>query len=185
MDHALRLALPNAAPRYNKRDAYGAWIMNEVDQVFMRAAIVVAQAAAARDEIPVGAVVVQNVGGEQRIVGTGGNMRESDHDPTAHAEIIAIRRAGEALQRWQLTDCDIYVTLEPCPMCAGALVNARLRRVIFGCRDPKAGAVTTLFRIADDPRLNHRLEIVPDVLSEPCAELLRTFFKKQRENSMS
>ncbi|MGC9261176.1 MAG: tRNA adenosine(34) deaminase TadA [Phycisphaerae bacterium] len=154
--------------------------MNDLDQVFMRAAIAEAQAAATRDEIPVGAVVVRNSDGEQRIVGSGGNQREADHDPTAHAEIIAIRRAGAALQRWQLTDCDLYATLEPCPMCAGALINARIRRVIFGCRDPKAGAVTTLFRIADDPRLNHRLEIVSDVLSAQCADLLQTFFKKRR-----
>lgn len=146
----------------------------------MRAAIDVAKAAAERGEIPVGAVIVQEVDGRKTIVGRGGNQRQSDRDPTAHAEIIALRQAGAALQRWQLTDCDLYVTLEPCAMCAGAMVNARIRRVIFGCRDPKAGAVTTLFRIADDPRLNHRLEITPDILSEPCADLLKTFFKARR-----
>ncbi len=156
--------------------------MTTHDQQFMRAAIELAQAAAARDEIPVGALIVQDVGGHPRIVGTGGNQREADRDPTAHAEIIALRQAGAALNRWQLTDCDLYVTLEPCPMCAGALVNARIRRVIFGCRDPKAGAVTTLFRIADDPRLNHRLEVTPDILSDDCAQLLKTFFSKKRKD---
>ncbi len=161
-------------------DANVEMTMPEHDQQFMQAAMALAQAAAARDEIPVGALVVRDFDGAQSIVGTGGNQREADCDPTAHAEIVALRQAGAALKRWQLMDCDLYVTLEPCPMCAGALVNARIRRVIFGCRDPKAGAVTTLFRIADDPRLNHRLEIIPDVLSEPCAELLRTFFKKRR-----
>ncbi len=152
----------------------------EMDQAFMQAAIALAASAAERGEIPVGALIVQELNGRQHIVGSGGNQRQMDSDPTAHAEIIALRQAGAALKRWQLTDCDLYVTLEPCPMCAGALVNARIRRVIFGCRDPKAGAVTTLFRITDDPRLNHRLEITPDVLSEQCAELLKTFFKSRR-----
>jgi tRNA(adenine34) deaminase len=154
--------------------------MTADDTHFMRAAIDLAKAAAERGEIPVGAVVVREFDGQQIIVGTGGNQRQADSDPTAHAEIIALRQAGAALKRWQLTDCDVYVTLEPCPMCAGAMVNARVRRVIFGCRDPKAGAVRTLFQIADDPRLNHRLEITADVLSEPCADLLKTFFKSRR-----
>ena len=152
----------------------------EMDQAFMRAALALAASAAERGEIPVGALIVQEINGQRHIVGSGGNQRQIDSDPTAHAEIIALRQAGAVLKRWQLTDCDLYVTLEPCPMCAGALVNARIRRVIFGCRDPKAGAVTTLFRITDDPRLNHRLEITPDVLSEQCAELLKTFFKSRR-----
>ncbi len=152
----------------------------EIDQAFMQAALALAASAAERGEIPVGALIVQELNGQRHIVGSGGNQRQIDSDPTAHAEIIALRQAGAALKRWQLTDCDLYVTLEPCPMCAGALVNARIRRVIFGCRDPKAGAVTTLFRITDDPRLNHRLEITPDVLSEQCAELLKTFFKSRR-----
>jgi tRNA(adenine34) deaminase len=154
--------------------------IHEQDQQFMRAAMALAQAAGARDEIPVGALVVQQIGEVFNIVGSGGNQRQADCDPTAHAEIVALRQAGAGLKRWQLTDCDLYVTLEPCPMCAGALVNARIRRVIFGCRDPKAGAVATLFRIADDARLNHRLEVIPDVLSDQCAELLRTFFKQRR-----
>ncbi len=152
----------------------------EMDQAFMRAALALAASAAERGEIPVGALIVQEINGQRHIVGSGGNQRRIDSDPTAHAEIIALRQAGGALKRWQLTDCDLYVTLEPCPMCAGALVNARIRRVIFGCRDPKAGAVTTLFRITDDPRLNHRLEITPDVLAEQCADLLKTFFKSRR-----
>jgi tRNA(adenine34) deaminase len=156
--------------------------VNDDDQQFMRAAMALATAAAERGEIPVGAVVVRESDGQRQIVGMGGNQRQADCDPTAHAEIIALRQAGAALKRWQLTDCDLYVTLEPCPMCAGALVNARIRRVIFGCRDPKAGAVTTLFRIADDPRLNHRLEITADVLSDPCADLLKTFFKSRRHS---
>ena len=154
--------------------------MAEMDQQFMRAALELAARAAERGEIPVGALIVRELNGQRHIVGSGGNQRQTDSDPTAHAEIIALRQAGAALKRWQLTDCDLYVTLEPCPMCAGALVNARIRRVIFGCRDPKAGAVATLFRITDDPRLNHRVEITPDVLSEQCADLLKTFFKARR-----
>jgi tRNA(adenine34) deaminase len=164
--------------------AFGGTIlfMADDDLHFMQAAIDLAKAAAERGEIPVGAVIVRELDGQHLIVGTGGNQRQADSDPTAHAEIVALRQAGAALKRWQLTDCDLYVTLEPCPMCAGAMVNARIRRVIFGCRDPKAGAVTTLFRIADDPRLNHRLEITPDVLAEPCAELLKAFFKARRQS---
>ena len=147
------------------------------DEMAMRAALGVAGGARGVGEVPVGAVVLDPAG---VVIATAHNERERGNDPTAHAEILALRRAGAARGSWRLDGCTLAVTLEPCPMCAGAMVNARVRRVIFGCRDPKAGAVRTLFQIADDPRLNHRLEITADVLSEPCADLLKTFFKSRR-----
>ena len=121
----------------------------------MRRALAAAELAGGRGEVPVGAVVV--VGGE--IVSIAHNERETGGDPTAHAEILALRRAAAALGRWRLLDADLFVTMEPCPMCAGALVNARVRRLYFGCDDPKAGAVRTLFNLTEDSRLNHRVEV--------------------------
>jgi tRNA(adenine34) deaminase len=146
-------------------------------EAFMRQALAAAAQAAARGEVPVGAVVV--VGGE--VVAVAHNERETTSDPTAHAEVVALRRAASARGSWRLTDADLYVTMEPCPMCAGALVNARLRRVIYGCDDPKAGAARTLYRLLDDPRLNHRVEVVPGVLAGDCAAALRSFFSRLRE----
>ena len=145
---------------------------------WMREALDLARAAAEAGEVPIGAVVVHDPTG--RIVGRGFNRRLLDHDPTAHAEILAMREAGRALGHWRLLDCTLYVTLEPCPMCAGAIVNARLPRLVYGCDDPKAGAVRTLFHLCEDPRLNHRVEVVSGVLSEECAEVLREFFRTQR-----
>jgi len=144
----------------------------------MRQAIEHARAAAAIGEVPIGCIVVHDPTGQ--IIGVGHNRREVDRDPTAHAEIVAMRQAGQRLGHWRLIDCTLVVTLEPCPMCAGAMVNARIPRLIYGCDDPKAGAVRTLFTLCDDPRLNHRIEVISGVLQEECAILLREFFAAQR-----
>ncbi len=145
---------------------------------YMRLAIEQAQRAMAQDEVPIGCVIVHDPTG--RIIGEGYNRRETDHDPTAHAEIIAIRQAGRALGHWRLIDCTLYVTLEPCPMCAGAIVNARIPRLVYGATDPKGGACETLFTITQDPRLNHRVETTSGILADQCAQLLRDFFARQR-----
>jgi tRNA(adenine34) deaminase len=142
----------------------------------MMEAIAEAQKAAAMDEVPVGCVVV--IGGT--IVGRGGNRRESAADPTAHAEILAIRQAAQAIGGWRLSGSTLYVTQEPCPMCAGALVNARIERLVFGCDNPKAGAVKTLYQLVEDPRLNHRMTVSGGVLAQECGSLLTEFFKKLR-----
>ena len=144
----------------------------------MQEAIALAKEAMALDEVPIGCVVVHDP--TSRIIGRGYNRREIDHDPTAHAEIIAMRQAGAALNHWRLLDCTLVVTLEPCAMCAGAMVNARLARLVYGCDDPKAGAVKTLYNICDDARLNHRLEVISGVMAGECSALLQEFFQKQR-----
>ena len=142
----------------------------------MRQALAAAEQAARLGEVPVGAVVV--VRGE--VVAIAHNERENNNDPTAHAEVVALRRAAMALGSWRLINAELYVTMEPCPMCAGAVVNARIERVIYGCDDPKAGAARTLYRLLDDPRLNHRVEVVPNVLASESAALLRAFFSRLR-----
>ncbi len=144
----------------------------------MREAIALASTAAAAGEVPIGCLVVHEP--TARIIGRGYNRRETDRDPTAHAEILAMREAGQALGHWRLVDCTLVVTLEPCPMCAGAIVNARVPRLVYGCDDPKAGAVKTLYQLCQDPRLNHRVDVTCGVLAEECAELLRAFFRAQR-----
>lgn len=144
----------------------------------MKAAIAEARVAEAEGEVPVGAVIVHG----SEIIGRGRNLRETTQDPTAHAEMIAIREAAQALASWRLLDTVLYVTLEPCPMCAGALVNARVPRVVWGCNDPKAGATQTLYTIGNDARLNHRFECVPGVLEDQCAALLTGFFAAIRAN---
>jgi len=142
------------------------------DERWMRAAIAEAKLAQGKGEVPVGAVIVH----EGKSIGRGHNLRELSQDPTSHAEMIAIRQAAEALGSWRLIDTALYVTLEPCPMCAGALVNARVPRVVWGCNDPKAGATETLYTIGSDPRLNHRFECIPGVLGDECSALLTGFF---------
>ena len=142
------------------------------DERWMRAAIAEARLAEAEGEVPVGAVIVH--AGE--IIGRGRNLRETTQDPTAHAEMIALREAAHELGSWRLIDTSLYVTLEPCPMCAGALVNARVPRVVWGCDDPKAGATQTLYTIGNDARLNHSFECVPGVLGDECGALLTKFF---------
>jgi tRNA(adenine34) deaminase len=148
----------------------------------MAEALAEARAAAAHDDVPIGAVVVRDDAGPggTRIVGRGHNRREVDQDPTAHAEVLALREAARTVGSWRLDRCTIFVTLEPCVMCAGALVLARLDRLVFGADDPKAGAVGALYDIPRDPRLNHRLEVVRGVEADACAGLLRDFFRARR-----
>ncbi|MGN6545945.1 MAG: tRNA adenosine(34) deaminase TadA [Aureliella sp.] len=155
---------------------FGAPMEFDVDSVYMLKALQLADQAASEDEVPVGAIVVHG----SRIIGTGYNQRESLNDPTAHAEMIAITQAASALASWRLEDCTLYVTLEPCPMCAGAIVQARVPRVVYGARDPKAGAVDSLFRLLDDPRLNHRATITGGVLADQAGMLLSEFFAAKR-----
>jgi len=143
---------------------------------FMRMAIAEAQAALQEDEVPIGAIVVF----ENRPIAAAHNQREQLRDPTAHAEMIAITQAAQSRRSWRLDGCTLYVTLEPCPMCAGAIVQARIDTVVYGAADPKAGAVRTLYQLLDDPRLNHRATIISGVLAEPCGELLTQFFRAQR-----
>ncbi len=152
--------------------------MFEQAEYWMREAIGEAQAALAKDEVPIGCVIVHEPTGS--VVGRGHNLRETARDATAHAEIIAIRQACETVGSWRLIDCTLLVTLEPCPMCAGAIVNARIPRLVYGCDDPKAGAVRTLYQLCEDARLNHRVAVTPGVLADECAELLRSFFRAQR-----
>jgi tRNA(adenine34) deaminase len=144
----------------------------------MREAITEARAAETAGDVPIGCVIVNQP--TQQIIGRGRNRREVDCDPTAHAEVIAIRQAGEHLKSWRLINCILVVTLEPCPMCAGAIVNARLPHLIYGCTDPKAGAVQTLYQLCTDARLNHRVHTQPGILGDECAALLTDFFKQQR-----
>ena len=146
------------------------------DRAGMMEAIRQAQAAAAEDEVPVGAVIVR----DGKILAQAHNGREQLRDPTAHAEMLAITQAASSLADWRLEGCTLYVTLEPCPMCAGAIVLARIPRVVFGATDPKAGAVRSLYRLLDDPRLNHRCEIVEGVMAQECGALLTEFFAAKR-----
>src|SRR5438270_9730331 len=143
----------------------------------MEMALDEAALAATEDEVPVGAVIVSF---DQGVIARAHNQREQLHDPTAHAEMIAITQAAEALRSWRLDNCVLYVTLEPCPMCAGAIVQARLPHVVYGCPDPKAGACDTLYSITTDPRLNHRAVVVSGVLADRCATVLSEFFAAKR-----
>lgn len=147
------------------------------DLTYMRECLALAHAAAARGDVPVGALVLL----DGRVIGVGHNRREIDEDPTGHAEIVALRQACRATGRWRVDGATLYVTLEPCPMCAGALVNARVARLVYGAADAKAGAVRSLYELCDDPRLNHRMEVVGGVLAEPCGAVLSTFFRRARE----
>jgi tRNA(adenine34) deaminase len=146
------------------------------DERFMREAIAEARLAEADGDVPVGCVVVH----DGRVIGRGHNRRERSQDPTAHAEVIALRAAAEALGSWRLEDANVFVTLEPCVMCAGALVHARVGRVVYACDDPKTGALRSLYRLGEDARLNHRYEVVPGVLHDECAQMLSGFFASVR-----
>ncbi|HEY4760422.1 MAG TPA: tRNA adenosine(34) deaminase TadA [Thermoguttaceae bacterium] len=145
-------------------------------QHFMQLALEEAQQALREDEVPIGAVIVH----QDRVIARAHNQREQLHDPTAHAEMIAITQAAGSLHSWRLDNCTLYVTLEPCPMCAGAIIQSRIPTLVYGTPDPKAGAVHTLFRLLDDPRLNHRCQVIASILAEPCAEILSRFFQAQR-----
>jgi tRNA(adenine34) deaminase len=143
---------------------------------WMRLALQEARAAEREDEVPVGAVILH----EGQLIASAHNQREALQDPTAHAEMIAITQAAAALQSWRLENCVLVVTLEPCPMCAGAIVQSRIPVVIYGAADPKAGAVQSLFHMLDDERLNHRCQVVPGVLGEECGAILTEFFRRKR-----
>jgi len=151
----------------------------QMDERYMRMALDAAQVAEENGDVPIGAVIVH----EGRVIARAYNQREQLKDPTAHAEIIALTQAAAALGMWRLHGGTMYVTLEPCPMCAGALVMARLDRLVYGCADPKAGACGSLYDICRDGRLNHRLQVTPGVLAEDCAGLLQAFFQSRRHNN--
>jgi tRNA(adenine34) deaminase len=142
----------------------------------MEEALRSAQRALEAGEVPVGAVVVCGA----QIVGRGWNRNITDSDPTAHAEIVALREAGATVGNHRLADCDLFATIEPCPMCAGALVHARIRRLVYGADDPKAGAVQSVMQVLSNPQLNHKVEVISGVLAGRSAELLQTFFKSRR-----
>lgn len=147
------------------------------DEVYMAMAMDQARKAAEIGEVPIGAVVVC----DGAVVSDGMNRREIDHDPAGHAEFLAIREAAAKLGRWRLSDCTVYVTLEPCPMCAGLMHQARIARCVFATPDPKAGALGTLYDLSSDERLNHRFDVSSGILAEESAELLRDFFRTLRE----
>lgn len=144
--------------------------------LYMQEALKEAERALADNEVPIGAVIVHN----NRIIGRAHNQKERLHDPTAHAEMIAITQAAEAIGNWRLAKAIMYVTLEPCPMCAGALVQARLPTLVYGAKDPKAGACGSLFNIVQDKRLNHRIKIIPGIMKDECQAILKEFFVKKR-----
>jgi len=146
------------------------------DEYYMRLALKQAECAAELGEVPIGAVVVV----DNEVVSSAHNRRESDHDPTGHAELLAIKEVSDVLGRWRLSDATVYVTLEPCPMCAGLMHQARIARCVYGAADPKAGALGTLYNLHDDERLNHRFEVTAGVLAEESATLLKDFFAQRR-----
>jgi tRNA(adenine34) deaminase len=143
----------------------------------MQAALVEARKAADREEVPVGAIVVDPAG---KIIGRGHNQPIASADPTAHAEIVALRQAAAHCRNYRLPGCSLYVTIEPCIMCLGALLQARIRRLVFGAADPKGGACVSLYRLPEDVRLNHRIEVVPGVAEAECRDLLQEFFRRRR-----
>jgi tRNA(adenine34) deaminase len=146
------------------------------DQLYMKIAIEQAQIAEENGDVPIGAIIVY----ENQIIGRAYNQREQLQDPTAHAEIIALTQAAAFLESWRLHGCTMYVTLEPCTMCAGALVLARIDRLVYGCDDPKTGAVRSLYNIVSDQRLNHIIDVTSGVLDEECSSLLQQFFRRRR-----
>ena len=151
------------------------------DITMMQEALRLAREAASADEVPVGAVVWETASGI--VLGSGRNRREEDNSPYAHAEFLAIQQACQAVGDWRLNHCSLAVTLEPCPMCAGLIVNARVGRVVFGALDPKAGACQSLFQLTTDPRLNHRTQLIPGVLADEAADMLKEFFQHRRRKN--
>jgi len=147
-----------------------------LDELFMEEALRAAQRALDAGEVPVGAIVVS----DGKVIARGWNRNITNSDPTAHAEIVALREAGTIIGNHRLSDCDLFATIEPCPMCAGALVHARIKRLVYGADDPKAGAVYSVMQVLNHPQLNHKLEVRGGVLAGRCAELLQTFFKNRR-----
>jgi tRNA(adenine34) deaminase len=153
--------------------------MPHTDEYWMQIALEQAQLAAAAGEVPVGAVLVI----DDEIVATGFNQPISRCDPTAHAEVVALRSAALALSNYRVPDCTLYVTIEPCAMCAGAMVHARVKRLVFGAPEPRAGAVISTLRLLEGPQLNHRVDVTGGVLAEQCAEVMQTFFRQRRARS--
>lgn len=151
--------------------------MNE-DERFMQLAIVEAKRALQYDEVPIGAVIVH----EGEVIATGCNERETSQKTLSHAELVAIAKANEKIGSWRLEDCTLYVTLEPCPMCAGAIVQSRIKRVVYGASDPKAGCAGTLMNLLQEPQFNHQVDVTAGVLLEECRALLTNFFKQLRKN---
>jgi tRNA(adenine34) deaminase len=151
--------------------------MSHCDELWMEEALREAHRALALGEVPVGAVVVC----DGRVVGRGCNRPLSAHDPTAHAEILALRQAGQTIGNYRLLDCDLYVTVEPCAMCAGAITHGRIRRLVYGAEDAKAGAVHSMLQVLNHPRLNHKVEVCSGVLAARCMDLMQTFFRDKRK----
>lgn len=176
-----RAPAPSSPPPPGITSPAGAPTATDIEM--MRRALELARQAAALGEVPVGALVYETTTG--RVLGEGFNRREIDNDPAAHAELIAIRRAAETLGGWRLNTCTLVVTLEPCCMCAGLIVNARLGRLVYGAADPKAGACGSLLRLTEDSRLNHRVEPIAGVLADEAAALLRDFFRSLRQRRKS
>lgn len=152
-------------------------VYNILDEFYMRLALEEAARAIDVDEVPIGAVIVKN----DVVIAKAYNLRETHKDPTAHAEIVAIKRASEALESWRLIDCDLYVTIEPCPMCAGAIVQSRIRRLVYGASDPKAGACGSVMDVIGNPLLNHRVEVFSGVLEDECSSIIRDYFRQKRK----
>ena len=150
--------------------------MSHADELWMEEALREAQRALAMGEVPVGAVVVH----QGRVIGRGSNRPIAAHDPTAHAEILALREAGQAMGNYRLVDCDLYVTIEPCTMCSGALTHARIRRLIYGAEDAKGGAVHSMLQVLNRPKMNHQVEVTSGVLAARCMDLLQSFFRDRR-----
>lgn len=151
--------------------------MKEPDEYYMKLALECATEAGSADEVPIGAVVVNEIG---EVLGSAGNLSISNNDPTAHAEVLALRKAANKVNNYRLTECIVYTTIEPCVMCAGALVNARIKRIVYGADDERFGGVKTLFNICDNSSLNHQIEIESGILAENCRKLLQDFFKEKR-----
>ncbi len=151
--------------------------MYKDDYFFMEKALLQAKVAYKKGEVPVGAVVVK----DGKVISRGYNLRETLNDPTAHAELLAMKRAAKTLDSWRLTGCTLYVTLEPCPMCAGLIVNSRIDKVVFGAYDQKAGCCTTLYHLPTDERFNHRAQVIGGVMEDDCAKILSDFFKEKRK----
>ncbi len=154
-------------------------VSENLDSHFMALALQEAEIAASKDEVPVGAIIVR----DNRVIAAAHNLREQLRDPTAHAEMLAITQAASEVDSWRLEGCTLYVTLEPCPMCAGAILQARIARVVYGAADPKAGAVASLYQLLQDSRLNHRVEVQASVLAEECGAILTNFFQQKRRNA--
>lgn len=154
---------------------------SEHDIPFMQAALAEAELAREKGEVPIGAVIVL----DGRIVGRGHNLRETSNDPTTHAEMVAIREAAEAIGHWRLLETTLYVTLEPCVMCMGAMILARIPRLVYACRDPRAGAVGSIYDFSQDDRFNHKVEVTEGVLGEECSQMLSGFFQELRAGKKS